>query len=75
LCELITVSGYGKSLQKHGSAVTTAAIKQQEPQVKFVAVPVGTFFRMVDFGSTTLKAVRYEEVSSLLKFNYNNIGL
>lgn len=64
---------------KHGSTVTTAAIKLARAYTgrKFIAVPVEQpFFSFDDWfiGSTVIKLGTLEEASNYtLKFNYNNI--
>ena len=64
---------------KHGSTVTTAAVKLARAYTgrKFIAVPVEQpFFSFDDWfiGSTVIKLGTLEEASSFtLKFNYNNI--
>ena len=79
LCELIPSVDMVK-FAKHGSAVTTAAIKLARAFTgrKFIAVPVEQpFFSYDDWfiGSTTLKRGVIEEVSNYtLKFNYNDIA-
>jgi glutamate-1-semialdehyde 2,1-aminomutase len=78
LCELIPSVDMVK-FAKHGSAVTTAAIKLARAYTgkKIVVVPVEhPFFSYDDWfiGSTALKRGTVEEISELtLKFNYNDI--
>lgn len=78
LCEMIPSVDMVK-FAKHGSAVTTAAVKLARAYTgkKMVAVPVEhPFFSYDDWfiGSTALKRGTVEEASeSTLKFNYNNI--
>lgn len=78
LCELIPSVDMVK-FAKHGSAVTTAAIKlaRAYTEKKFVAVPTEhPFFSYDDWfiGSTALTRGTIQESSQYtLKFNYNNI--
>jgi len=78
LCELIPSVDMVK-FAKHGSAVTTAAVKLARAYTgkKMVAVPVEhPFFSYDDWfiGSTPLTMGTIQEVSQFtLKFNYNNI--
>lgn len=78
LCELIPSVDMVK-FAKHGSAVTTAAVKlaRAYTEKKFIAVPVEhPFFSYDDWfiGSTTLTRGTIQEASEFtLKFNYNNI--
>lgn len=78
LCDLIPSVDMVK-FAKHGSAVTTAAMKLARAYTgrKMVAVPVEQpFFSYDDWfiGSTALTRGTVEEASQLtLKFNYNNI--
>lgn len=78
LCELIPSVDMVK-FAKHGSAVTTAAVKLARAYTgkRMVAVPVEhPFFSYDDWfiGSTPLTRGTIEEASQLtLKFNYNNI--
>lgn len=78
LCEMIPSVDMVK-FAKHGSAVTTAAMKLARAYTgrKMVAVPVEhPFFSYDDWfiGSTVLTRGTVEEASQLtLKFNYNNI--
>lgn len=78
LCELIPSVDMVK-FAKHGSAVTTAAIKLARAYTgkKFIAIPSEQpFFSYDDWfiGSTVMQKGAIEEASQFtLKFNYNNI--